>query len=519
MQNKITQAVILAAGLGTRLKPLTDTMPKVMVPIAPGKPLLEHTIELLRGQGITDFIINIHYLPDVITSYFGDGAKWGVRIRYSDERDRPLETAGAMKKMEPMLDDNFLFLYGDEFHFFDFGPLITEHLKNGALGTIVLKRSEFPKDGEIGEFDRATKKILRWHTRPHDITALTPNLLVNAGLYAFSKKIVSSIPADAPVKLDGEIIPKAMAAGEPLYAYPTDEIIWDVGRPEKYEKAKEYYASHMKAPKVSILMATYNRAAMIGPTIESIQKQTFKDWELVIPDDGSKDDTEAVVSAWQKKDARIKYIKSAVNQGISRNYNMGFAATRGEYIAMIDDDDPWCDDRKLEKQVKFLDEHPDYVGVGGGVIVVDGSGKEQYRYFKAETDEEIRNYMLYSNPMANSATMFRRAAGAKVGWYDDSICYSGDRDFWLKMGRIGKLYNLKEYFTYYTMAGNNTSITKLRPHLKTSLMVMKRYKYDYPHYWSALALNEVQYAYAFLPEALRRRIHKLLARFKRMVVK
>jgi glycosyltransferase involved in cell wall biosynthesis len=274
-----------------------------------------------------------------------------------------------------------------------------------------------------------------------------------------------------------------------------------------------------KTPKVSILMATYNRAAMIGPTIESIQKQTFKDWELVIPDDGSKDNTEEVVRAWQKKDARIKYIKSPVNQGISRNYNMGFALTTGEYVAMIDDDDPWCDDRKLEKQVRFLDEHPDYVGVGGGVIVVDGAGKEQYRYYKAETDEEIRNYILYSNPMANSTTMFRRAAGVRVGWYDDSIRYSGDRDFWLKMGRIGKLYNFKEYFTFYTMAGDNTSITKLRPHLKTSLAVMKRYRHDYPHYVPAFALNEVQYAYAFLPEVLRRRIHKLLARLKRMIVK
>jgi NDP-sugar pyrophosphorylase family protein len=246
MQNKITQAVILAAGLGTRLRPLTDTVPKVMVPIAPGKPLLEHIVELLRGQGITDFIVNVHYLPEVITSYFGDGTKWGVRIRYSDERDRPLETAGAMKKMESMLDDNFLFLYGDTLHFLDFEPLIEEHMEHGAIGTLVLKRSDYPKDGDIGEFDVATKKIIRWHTRPHDITVLGPNMLVNAGLYAFSKKIADYIPSGVPVKLDGEVIPKAMAAGEPLYAYPTDEIIWDIGRPEKYEKAKEYYASRMK---------------------------------------------------------------------------------------------------------------------------------------------------------------------------------------------------------------------------------------------------------------------------------
>jgi len=272
-------------------------------------------------------------------------------------------------------------------------------------------------------------------------------------------------------------------------------------------------------PKVSILMATYNRAAIIGPTIESILRQTFEDWELVIPDDGSIDNTEDVVKTFQENEPRIKYIKSPVNQGISRNYNMGFAITTGDYIAMIDDDDPWCDDAKLDKQVKFLDENPDYVGVGGGVIVVDETGKEQYRYFKAESDKEIRNYMLYSNPMANSTTMFRRAAAEQVGWYDESTRYSGDRDFWLKMGRIGKLRNVREYLTYYTMAGHNTSITKLRPHLKASLTIMKRYKQDYPHYWSALTLNRGQYVYAFLPEAVRRRVHKLLARLKRLIVK
>jgi len=238
--------MILGAGLGTRLRPLTDTIPKVMVPIAPGKPLLEHTIELLRGQGITNFIINVHYLPEVIMSYFGDGKKWGVRIRYSDESEGLLETAGAMKKVERLLNDDFLFLYGDELHFFDFEPLIATHKNNGALGTIVLKKSEFPKDGDLGEFDPETKRIFHWHTRPHAISASGLNLMVNAGLYAFSKKILNYIPVGVPIKLDGEIIPKAMAAGEKFYAFPTDEPIWDIGKPEKYEKAKEYYANRKR---------------------------------------------------------------------------------------------------------------------------------------------------------------------------------------------------------------------------------------------------------------------------------
>lgn len=274
----------------------------------------------------------------------------------------------------------------------------------------------------------------------------------------------------------------------------------------------------MPDPKVSIIMGTYNRAGMIARTIESVQAQTFYEWELIIADDGSIDGTSGVVKGWARKEKRIVVLRNEANQGISQNYNVAFAVARGRYVAMIDDDDPWCDSEKLQKQIAFLDAHPEYVGCGGGVIVIDGSGEERYRYLKPETDTEIRQRMLYSNPMANSTTLFRREAGDRVGWYDGSLRYSGDRDFWLKMGRVGKLYNFPEYFSYYTMTGANTSIAKIKPHLKASLEVMRRYKDDYPGYTLAFALNLVQYWYAFLPEVVRRPIHQLLARLKRFLV-
>ncbi len=291
----------------------------------------------------------------------------------------------------------------------------------------------------------------------------------------------------------------------------------------------------MLYPRVSILMATWNRANLIGRAIESAREQTFQDWELIIADDGSSDGTEKVVEEWQEKEPRIIYTRSEVNQGISKNYNRGFRLARGEYIAMIDDDDPWCDRAKLQKQIDFLDKHPEYVGCGGGVIVVvaeqsrshnnpelvervDSLGKELYRYLKPETDQAIRNKMLFGNPMANSTSVFRRSSAEKVGWYDESMRYSGDRDFWLKMGLVGKLYNFPEYFSYYRMTSDNTSIKKIRPHLKSSLLVMKRYKGKYPHYGLAFIFNEFQYAYSFIPEAARKRIHPLFAKFKRRVV-
>jgi len=242
----ITQAVILAAGLGTRLRPLTDTCPKPMLPIN-GKPLLEHIVVGLKAQGITDFIFNLHYLPEKITSYFGDGSRFGVSIRYVDETAGLSETAGALKKMEPMLNDNFLFLYGDELHAFDFRPLADFHIRNNALATVVLKRSDIPQNGDIGEVDPVTRRVVAWHARPHAITDYGARLHVGGGLYALSKKILKYVPAGRPVKLDGEVFPAAMAANEPVFGWTTDEEILDIGTVEKYRYAEEWHKKRGEA--------------------------------------------------------------------------------------------------------------------------------------------------------------------------------------------------------------------------------------------------------------------------------
>jgi NDP-sugar pyrophosphorylase family protein len=106
MFKKITQAVILSAGIGTRLRPLTDNLPKVMAPIG-GKPLLERHFEQFKKYGIKEFFINLHYLPEKITDYFGDGSKWGIKIVYKHEPEI-LGTAGGVKNFEGVLKNNFL---------------------------------------------------------------------------------------------------------------------------------------------------------------------------------------------------------------------------------------------------------------------------------------------------------------------------------------------------------------------------------------------------------------------------
>jgi glycosyltransferase EpsE len=264
-------------------------------------------------------------------------------------------------------------------------------------------------------------------------------------------------------------------------------------------------------------MGTYNRAHLLDRAFQALLRQTFTDWELIVADDGSKDDTPSVVRPWTEKEPRIVFIRSEVNQGISRNYNMAFRKSRGELVSILDDDDTWCLEDKLTRQVEFLDTHPDYVGCGGGTIVVDPNGKEMYRFLKPETDAQIRRVMLFSNPMGNSTTMFRREIGERVGWYDSEMRYSGDRDFWMKMALAGKLYNFQEYESYYTMGTHNTSIVHIKPHLKASLMLTKRYGAHFPYYPPALAVSYAQYWYAFLPAGVRGRIHTIMARIKRAV--
>ena len=241
------KVMILCAGLGTRLSSVTNgLLPKVMMPIKDTTPLLEHTLLLLKKQGFNDFIVNLHYMPEKITSYFGDGSRLGVKISYSDETDRLLNTAGAIKKAASSLSDTFLLLYGDMVHFVDFRPILKFHENNEALLTAVLKTSEHPQNQDLAEIDPVTSRILKWHFRPHKIYELTDKLFTNAGLYVLSKKIMDFIPPDEPKSLDLEIIPALFKTQTNLYGFPSPTEILDIGSPDRYEFAKKWYSEQIQ---------------------------------------------------------------------------------------------------------------------------------------------------------------------------------------------------------------------------------------------------------------------------------
>lgn len=267
---------------------------------------------------------------------------------------------------------------------------------------------------------------------------------------------------------------------------------------------------------VSIIMPTYNRAELIILAIGSVIKQSFQNWELLVIDNESTDRTKEVVELFTAKDNRIKYFNVNKNpkSGISSYLNFGMKEASGKYIARLDDDDEWCDAFKLEKQVKFLEQHQDYVVVGGGAIMVDQNRKEIYRFLKREKDDEIRNNALYANPFWHNTVMFVKRMALEIGGYND-LRFVEDWDLWLRLGLKGKFYNMQEHLSLYMNAGQNLSVSNQKLAAKTILKLIDNFKDFYPNGKKAKILNSLQLVYSYTPKFFRRMTQNFLFYIKR----
>lgn len=268
-------------------------------------------------------------------------------------------------------------------------------------------------------------------------------------------------------------------------------------------------------PRVSIIMLTYNRPQFIGRAIQSIVEQKFPSWELIIVQDGDHQLTSSIVQQWSAREPRIGYFRRNQPGNIANALNYGISRASGEYIAILDDDDRWATRDKLGKQVAFLDTHPDYCAIGGGVIVVDENGNTTLRYFKPEQDGDIKRHALYANPMAHSTVMFRRAAGESVGFYDESLAGFQDWDLWLKLGGVGKLHNAPEYLVYYTLWSGGGSFMQQRGNTASALRIVRRHSGQYPGSWAAYSLAWMYHCYAHLPMPIKRSTYSVLSRLKK----
>lgn len=246
--------------------------------------------------------------------------------------------------------------------------------------------------------------------------------------------------------------------------------------------------------KVSVIITTYERPSLLKRAIQSVLNQDFTAFELIIVDDGSRTYDMAELVA-PLRDPRMFFFLNGTNQGSARSLNVGLSFAQGEYIAILDDDDYWSDSQKLSKQVRFLEEHPEWVVVGtnGKVNLIDDAGS-LIRVVNTNVplgDGQIRNQMLVNNSIAHVSAMYRRAAAEKVGVYDETLPRGKDWDLMLKLGTVGKMANLADYCVVFD--------EKRKVSLKlgdswSKLKVLVRHRNNYPHFMEAFSVECVRWS-------------------------
>jgi len=222
----------MAAGIGTRLRPVTDVLPKPMVPIA-NRPALYHILALLKRHRITEVVINLHHLPDLITDYLGDGSPLGMVITYSFEREL-LGTAGGVKNNAAFLEgDTFLVMSGDALTDVDLTGLVSAHQRNGSIATMAVK--EVPDPSEYGVVVADDEgRVVGFQEKPTIEEARSR--LCNCGMYVFEPEILSHIPEGKFDDFGKRLFPDLLKQGVPFHAYTIDEYWSDVGNLKEYVK-------------------------------------------------------------------------------------------------------------------------------------------------------------------------------------------------------------------------------------------------------------------------------------------
>lgn len=229
------KALVLAAGAGTRLRPLTDTCPKPMLPVA-GRPLLAWTLSWLGRAGVTEAALNLHHLPEVVREGLGDGERFGMRLHYAYEPELR-GTAGAVHNFPGFFDQPFLVVYGDLLMEFDLDDLINIHRERGALMTLALKRTTTPHSQGMIELD-AEGRVTRFVEKPQQWSG---GDTANAGVYVCEPGVLAAIPAGIS-DFGHDVIPALLRDGAPVYGRALRGYLLDIGTPEAYAQAQHDWA-------------------------------------------------------------------------------------------------------------------------------------------------------------------------------------------------------------------------------------------------------------------------------------
>jgi len=225
------QVAILAGGLATRLRPLTEQTPKSMIRIL-GKPFLEYQVGLLKRNKVEDIVLCIGYLGEQIEGYFGDGRGFGVNIKYSREGEQLMGTAGALKRAETLLEDKFFTLYGDSYLFPDFAAVMSyfEGQNKLALMTVYKNYNRYDKSNTV-----VAGNLVKYYSKKEKTEDM---VYIEYGANIFKKRVLEFIPEGQPYTLEA-LFPRLIEQEE-LLAYEVHKRFYQIGSPEGLEEFKRY---------------------------------------------------------------------------------------------------------------------------------------------------------------------------------------------------------------------------------------------------------------------------------------
>lgn len=250
--------------------------------------------------------------------------------------------------------------------------------------------------------------------------------------------------------------------------------------------------------KLSVNIITHNRADLLHRAIDSAFSQWKEEYELVVVNDGSTDNTQNVVDQYRDRIKNLVYLENEISKGVGFCRQLALKNSSGIYIAVLDDDDTWIYPNKLSDQIAFLDANPE-VGIVGSSIEIDYVDDGTRKILKANPDDgTLRRQMLYKAPFINSSTMFRRELAISVGGYDEHLKVSEEFSLWLKLGRLAKMANLMEVTTLYSVHSKGLTINNTTQILKSSIKLAFQFRNDYPGAVFAVIKNSIQYFFILI---------------------
>jgi mannose-1-phosphate guanylyltransferase/phosphomannomutase len=227
------KAVVLAAGVGSRLDPLTTQMPKPMVPVA-NRPVMEHILNLLKRHGVKQVYSNLHHLPEKLVEYFGDGSRLGFNIHFYTEPVLTGDAGGVRAMKQNLMDDTFIVLMGDLMTDADIASIVAAHRKKGALATIGLKRVD-----DVTQFGVAMLNkegfITGFQEKPAQHEALSD--LASTGIYVLEPEVFKHIPDEGTYGFGRQLFPSLLQKGLPVLGYEIHGYWSDVGTIKQYKQA------------------------------------------------------------------------------------------------------------------------------------------------------------------------------------------------------------------------------------------------------------------------------------------